>query len=127
MGHYLLSVEAGFSAAHTLPGVAMCDRFHGHNWRVRLSVRVEEEALHQSGMGVDFRIVRDIVEESVSDFEHSYLNDLKEFQEHPPSAERIAKVVCERAGSRLASRAPNATVVEVEVAELPEFRAIYRP
>jgi 6-pyruvoyltetrahydropterin/6-carboxytetrahydropterin synthase len=88
---------------------------------------VDEAAVHESGMAVDFRVVRDIAEESVSDFEHSYLNDLEEFREHPPSAERIAKVVCERATSRLASRAPNAVVVEVEVAELPEFRATYRP
>ncbi len=127
MGHYLLSAEASFSAAHTLPGVEMCDRFHGHNWRIRLTVRVEETSLHESGMGVDFRVVRGIAEESVSDFEHCYLNDLEEFREQPPSAERIAKVVCQRAGALLASRAPAASVVEVEVAELPEFRATYRP
>ena len=51
--HYLLSAEAGFSAAHTLPGVDMCERFHGHNWRVRLTVRVYENRLDQLGIILD--------------------------------------------------------------------------
>ena len=55
MAHFLLSAEATFSAAHTLPGVPLCDRMHGHNWRVRVTVRVDATELDQHGMGVDFR------------------------------------------------------------------------
>ena len=77
-GHYLLSAEASFSAAHTLPGVDMCERFHGHNWRVRLTVKVAERGLDGMGMGVDFREIERVAREVVAGFEHRYLNDLPE-------------------------------------------------
>lgn len=127
MGAYFLSAEAGFSAAHTLPGVAMCDRMHGHNWRVQVTVRVEERALDAAGMGVDFRTLERLVAESVADFEHRYLNDLPEFADGPPSAERLTRVVCDRLTRALAAQAPAATVREIALWEMPQYRVIYRP
>ena len=44
-GTFLLSAEAAFAAAHTLPGVDMCARMHGHNWRVRVTARVEADRI----------------------------------------------------------------------------------
>ncbi|MBI4502107.1 MAG: 6-carboxytetrahydropterin synthase [Gemmatimonadetes bacterium] len=125
--HYLLSAEAGFSAAHTLPGIDMCQRLHGHNWRVRLTVRVPESRLDGLGMGVDFREIERVARDVVADFEHRYLNDLPEFSDRPPTAERVAKVVCSRATERLANLAPAAEVADVEVWETPEYRVVYRP
>ena len=125
--HYLLSAEATFSAAHTLPGVDMCERFHGHNWRVRLTVRVPEAGLDQMGMGVDFRQIERVTRDSVAEFEHRYLNDLPEFRDRPPTAERVASVVWTRASERLTSLAPSAAVAEVEVWETPQYRVVYRP
>src|SRR5882724_12661876 len=84
MGHFLLSADATFSAAHTLPGIEMCERMHGHNWRVRLTVRVDEGALDQVGMGVDFRVVEKIARDVVADFEHRYLNELEPFRKVLP-------------------------------------------
>jgi 6-pyruvoyltetrahydropterin/6-carboxytetrahydropterin synthase len=127
MAHYLLSAEAGFSAAHTLPGVDKCDRLHGHNWRLRLTVQVDEEALERTGMGVDFRMIEDIARQAVADFDHRYLNEMEPFRRYAPSAERIAKVVFTRAAEHLGERAPAASLVEVEVSELPEYRVVYRP
>ncbi len=123
-GHYLLSAEAGFSAAHTLPGVDMCERFHGHNWRVRLTVRVAENQLDGTGMGVDFREIERVTRDVVSAFEHRYLNDLPDFANRPPTAERVAKVVCTRAAEQLAS---HARIESVEIWETPQFRVVYRP
>ncbi len=127
MAHYLLSAETMFSAAHTLPGVDMCDRLHGHNWRVRLTVRVEQDGLGEAGMGVDFRVIEDITKATVADYEHQHLNELAPFQNHAPSAERLAQVICTNASERLAAAAPHATVAEVEVWELPQYRVVYRP
>lgn len=126
MGYYLLSAEAVFSAAHRLPGVDMCDRLHGHNWRVRLTVRVDESALDDQGMGVDFRAIETAVQDAVNDFEHRHLNELPDFREQPPTAERIAKVIHQRAGARLAGLEDRATIEQVEVWEMPEYRVIYR-
>ena len=127
MGHYLLSAEAAFSAAHTLPGVEKCDRLHGHNWRVRLTVRVEEGGLGQEGMGVDFRVIERTVKDTIAQFDHQYLNDLEPFTKDAPSAERVAKIVCQSAGDRLRDTAPNASVHAVEVWELPKYRVVYQP
>jgi 6-pyruvoyltetrahydropterin/6-carboxytetrahydropterin synthase len=127
MAHYLLSAEATFAAAHTLPGVKQCERLHGHNWRVRLTVRVEEDGIGPHGMGVDFRVIEDAVKDTVAPFEHQYLNDLRPFAEHPPTAERLARLVCEGARARLDGAAATVSVHEVEVWELPQYRVVYRP
>lgn len=127
MAHFLLSAETTFSAAHTLPGVEMCDRMHGHNWRIRLTVRVDENALDGVGMGIDFRVLEQVARATVEDFEHQYLNDLEPFEDGPPSAERIAKIVHDRAAAQLARSAPSAAVEEVTLWELPQYRVIYRP
>jgi len=125
--HYLLSAEAAFAAAHTLPGVEKCERMHGHNFRVRLTVRVDAGALDPGGMAVDFRIIEDALRDSVAEFDHAYLNDLEPFKQRPPTAERIARVVCERAGGRIGTEAPVAEIVSVEVWETPHYRVEYRP
>jgi 6-pyruvoyltetrahydropterin/6-carboxytetrahydropterin synthase len=127
VAHYLLSAEATFAAAHTLPGVAKCERMHGHNWRVRLTVRVEAAALDEGGMAVDFRVVEDAVRAAVSEFDHAYLNDLEPFGDNPPTAERLAEVVCQRTSEQLGAAAPGARVDAVEIWETPQYRVEYRP
>lgn len=124
---YELSAESRFSAAHTLPGVDMCDRLHGHNWRVRVTVHVAEDRLDHLGMGIDFRVLENIARQAVADFEHRHLNELPDFVDHPPTAEYIAKLVSRRAQSQLDQRAPHASVSRVEIWEMPEYRVVYRP
>lgn len=125
--HFLLSAEATFSAAHTLPGVEKCERFHGHNWRARLTVRADADSLDETGMAVDFRVIEEALQQAVRDFDHAYLNELEPFREHAPSAERLAEVVCTRSAERLAQTAPAARIEAVEIWETPQYRVIYRP
>jgi len=127
MAHFLLSAEAAFSGAHTLPGVAVCERMHGHNWRVRVTVRIDEDALDRVGMGVDFRTIEDETKQAVAEFDHAYLNELEAFAGRLPTAENVARVVSERVTRRLAVAAPAAAVAEVEVWEMPQYRVSYRP
>lgn len=126
-GYFLLSAEATFSAAHRLPGAGECEQLHGHNWRTRVTVRVEESHIDAQGMGIDFRIIQEIVEASVSEFDHAYLNDLAAFKESPPTAELIAREVYRRAFALLQQSAPSVTVAEVEAWEMAGYRAVYRP
>lgn len=126
MAYYLLSAETTFSAAHRLPGAGTCEQLHGHNWRVRITVRVDETKLDTQGMGVDFRIIDEIVKSSVSDFDHAYLNDLEPFREHAPTAELIAREVYERSVAHLEKASPSASIVEAEVWEMAGYRAAYR-
>jgi len=124
---FLLSAETSFSAAHRLPGVDMCDRIHGHDWRVRLTVRVNASELGPNGMALDFREIERTVRAAVEDFEHRDLNQLEAFARTAPTAEQVARIVSERAHAQLARSAPAARVEEVEVWETPTYRVVYRP
>ncbi len=125
--HYLLSAETSFSAAHRLPGVDTCDRIHGHDWRVRLTVRVDAAAVGASGMAVDFREVERAARAAVEDFEHRDLNQLEPFKHTAPTAEQVARIVYERAHGQLSAAVPTARLEEVEVWETPAYRVVYRP
>jgi len=126
-GYFLLSSETTFSAAHTLPGAGACEQMHGHNWRVRLTVRVDEAQLDGHGMGIDFRTMDEIVQASVSDFDHAYLNNIEPFKDRPPTAELIAREVYRRSLALLEKVSPTANIAEVEVWEMAGYRALYRP
>ena len=127
MSHFLLSAETSFSAAHTLAGVDQCARMHGHNWRVRVTVRVGADGLDAHGMGVDFRDLERLTREAVADFEHRYLNELPAFAQRSPSAETIARVVSERVTDRLAGHPSGVAVTQVELWEMPQYKVVYRP
>ena len=127
MAHYLLSAETSFSAAHRLPGVETCDRIHGHDWRVRLTVRVDAAALGPGGMALDFRELERTARGAVEDFEHRDLNALPPFAGTAPTAEQVARIVCERARAALERAGGAARVQEVEVWETPTYRVVYRP
>jgi 6-pyruvoyltetrahydropterin/6-carboxytetrahydropterin synthase len=124
---YLLSAEAVFAAAHTLPGVDMCARMHGHNWRVRVTVRIAASCLDGQGMGVDFRDLERIAREAVEDFEHRYLNDLPAFRDRPPTAETLTRVIADRVSAALADHPSRAVLAEVELWEMPQYKVTYRP
>lgn len=85
-----ITVQTGFAAAHFLrdyPG--NCERIHGHNWKVAVSVRAAK--LDKLGMGIDFRELKRIVGGTVGELDHRNLNDLKQFSSDNPSAENIAR------------------------------------
>ena len=126
-GHFLLSAETSFSAAHTLPGVEMCQRMHGHDWRVRLTVRVDRSAVDRTDLALDFRVIEDAARQAVADLEHRYLNDLPAFAGRGATAERVADLVYERASVRLREEAPTAQLAEVVVWETPQYQVTYRP
>jgi 6-pyruvoyltetrahydropterin/6-carboxytetrahydropterin synthase len=126
-GTFLLSAEATFAAAHTLPGVDMCARMHGHNWRVRVTIGMAAERLDRLGMGVDFRDLERWTRDAVADFEHCYLNDLEAFAGRLPTAETIARVVAERVGAQVIGHPSEATITAVELWETALYKVTFRP
>lgn len=124
---YLLSAEATFAAAHTLPGVPLCERMHGHNWRVRLTVRVAEVNVGEAGMAVDFRVLEEAVRNAVADFDHRYLNELEPFRDRAPTAEWLARVIADRVAAGLEREAPRASVDAIDLWETPQYRVRYCP
>ena len=83
-----------FSSGHHLrdyPG--NCERPHGHNWKVEVTVRATE--LDELGMGIDFKTVKKAVNEIMDDLDHRDLNEHQAFQTKNPSSENIAVYIFE--------------------------------
>lgn len=82
-------IDTDFSGGHHLrnyPG--NCERPHGHNWKVTVTVRASE--LDELGMGIDFRTVKNAVAQVIDDLDHRDLNEHPAFQRRNPSSENIA-------------------------------------
>ncbi len=93
-------IDSHFSGGHHLrnyPG--NCERPHGHNWKVRVTVRADK--LDDLGMGVDFRTVKKAVAEVLDDLDHCDLNEHPAFAERNPSSENIAVHIFEQVAARL--------------------------
>jgi len=97
---YELMVHTRFSAAHNLRNYeGKCERLHGHNWHVEVSVRAD--ALGTGGMVLDFRTLREETEKVLEALDHHYLNDLPSFKKEEPSSENIARYIYENLEERL--------------------------
>jgi 6-pyruvoyltetrahydropterin/6-carboxytetrahydropterin synthase len=87
---YEISTEGTFSAAHYLEGYkGDCARLHGHNWRVRVTVRMEDNT--PNGLTVDFRRLRSLIQQVIAPLDHRVLNELPPFADKNPTAETIAE------------------------------------
>ena len=96
---YHIRVESDFSAAHFLASYnGKCEKLHGHNYNVRLWVKGSE--LNEGGMLMDFSLLKKILNDVLSDLDHTNLNDMEVFDNNP-SAERIAKYIYEDVRKKL--------------------------
>jgi len=59
-----------FSAAHFLIGLGKCERVHGHNWVVGVSVAGD---LNERGMIIDFDVLHKILSEVCAKYDHKTL------------------------------------------------------
>jgi 6-pyruvoyltetrahydropterin/6-carboxytetrahydropterin synthase len=91
---YTLTVRSSFSAAHRmLEHEGNCERLHGHNWRVEITV--ESEVLDSRGIALDFRVMKTALNEILSRLDHRYLNEVPPFDGKNPSSENIARLIFE--------------------------------
>lgn len=118
---YTVRVEADFSAAHFLSGYkGKCENLHGHNYRVRAYARGTD--LDESGMLLDFGVLKKALREVCGGLDHRLLNENPAFRDSP-SAERIARHIFES----LAARLPGTPLLAVEVFESDTSMARYEP
>jgi 6-pyruvoyltetrahydropterin/6-carboxytetrahydropterin synthase len=119
---YEITTEDMFSAAHHLNNYhGPCENIHGHNWRVRTTVRCSE--LNESGIGIDFRVLREKLSTILNRLDHADLNQVFAAEKIHPSSEQIAwyihrelKIVLEETTCR---------IYKVEVFETPGNSASY--
>jgi len=94
-----IKVKATFSSAHNLRNYrGKCEHLHGHNWNVEAVFAYR--SLDADGMAIDFRDAKSMLKESISDLDHSYLNDLASFKKVNPTSENIAKFIYGRIRKR---------------------------
>ncbi len=121
---YSIKVETRFSSSHHLTGYeGNCARLHGHNWRV--VVEVSGKKLNETGMLVDFTMLKGKLDEIASELDHIILNDHPYFKstELNPTAENIAALFY----SHLQGNFGSNRVSRVEVYETDDYVAAYEP
>ena len=117
-----LSVDTQFSAAHCLRGYeGDCGRVHGHTWKV--TVNVGGQRNDNIGMVMDFKVIAKLLEESVKDFDHRFLNELECFSTLNPTAENIASLIFGQLSHEI--NGDGISVLSVTVAENDRCRATY--
>jgi 6-pyruvoyltetrahydropterin/6-carboxytetrahydropterin synthase len=84
-----------FEAAHILPSHnGKCSNLHGHSYAVEVSMSgpvIDNVHLSNNGMVVDFSVLSHAWKVTwESKVDHQLLNDLKELEHGPPTAENLA-------------------------------------
>ena len=85
-----MRVKSDFNAAHKLIGYnGKCERLHGHTWNVEIFV--DGKQLNDTGMLIDFKLLKKALNKITEKFDHSFLNDFKEIGN--PTSENISKYI----------------------------------
>ena len=123
---FYITVEDKFSSAHQLREYkGKCENLHGHNWKVKVTVKGEE--LDQAGMLLDFGILKKHLKEILDYLDHQFLNQLSPFDKLNPSAENISFYIFEKICERINQENPNLIIDRVDVWENDKSSAAYIP
>lgn len=115
-------VEHTFAAAHFLRNYhGKCENLHGHNYKVQ--VGMEAPQVDDNGLLFDFAELKKRLRSTSEYLDHQCLNDLKPFDEVNPSAENIAKFICDDIQRNLS----DGKIAYVRVWETDTSCAVYRP
>ena len=121
---YELKVITNFSAAHQLKNFhGACEDLHGHNWKIEVCVTAD--TLNETGIVVDFRVLKQHLKAVMAGLDHKFLNDLEAFKDQNPSSENIAKYVAEQLSLLL--QVPEIKVSRVTAWESETACATYYP
>jgi 6-pyruvoyltetrahydropterin/6-carboxytetrahydropterin synthase len=120
-------VEHTFAAAHQLRNYrGKCENLHGHNYKVQVAMEGEELAFN--GLLFDFADLKKALRGVVEYLDHKFLNELSPFDTVNPTAENIAKFICEEVQRSLPDAPGNgARVCQVKVWETETSFATFRP
>jgi 6-pyruvoyltetrahydropterin/6-carboxytetrahydropterin synthase len=120
---YEVSVEGHFDAAHFLRDYGgKCENLHGHRFKVVVSLRAKK--LDKIGLAYDFTELKRHLNDVLSKFDHTSVNEVPPFDKINPSSENIATEIYRRLKKRISG---DVTVSSVEVWESPESRVTYTP
>ena len=117
---YTVKVRSQFSGAHNLREYkGKCEDLHGHIWIIELAVC--SDRLDKAGMVVDFKKLKDMLNEVISELDHKYLNDVVYFKDNNPTSEKIAQYVYRK----IRDKDPELDIKEITVWETDSSSATY--
>lgn len=107
---YYVTKRMEISGAHylSLNYESKCSNLHGHNWIIEITCKSDH--LDDNGMVLDFTEIKRKISDKL---DHKYLNDVLDFN---PTAENIAKWICETIGQKC---------VRVKIIESQGNEAVY--
>ena len=118
-----VTVSTTFSAAHAIKGMTgECEKLHGHNWKVEISVITEN--LDERGVSVDYRELRSLLQQAVKPLDHSVLNEVPELENISPTCENMARHIYETLANEIP---PHGRLALVRVWESEYSSAAYAP
>jgi len=119
-----VSVEHSFSAGHALRNYkGKCENVHGHNYKVQVTLAGNQ--LNAEGLLMDFVELRAAIKGLLEKLDHHFLNDIPPFDQLNPSAENLAKFICD--GIEPRARDQGLQVQGVTIWETDTTSATYRP
>jgi 6-pyruvoyltetrahydropterin/6-carboxytetrahydropterin synthase len=119
-----ISVEYTFAAGHALREYkGKCENVHGHNYKVRVTIAGDK--LNAAGLLMDFVDLRTDIKNFIERLDHRFLNDIPPFDQLNPSAENLAKYICDKIEPQV--RNQGLRVHGVTVWETDTTSATYRP
>ncbi|MFC1635494.1 6-pyruvoyl tetrahydropterin synthase family protein [Planctomycetota bacterium] len=97
---FTIRVETHFQASHRLilPDGSM-ESAHDHDWLV--TTDVSRGKLDEMGLVMSFQKLKEILDETVSDFDNTALETISYFQQNNSSAENVARYIYERVRVKL--------------------------
>ena len=120
---FYLSVTDSFSAAHRLNGYeGPCSNMHGHNFKVRICVRTENQ--DKIGMSIDFSFLKKILSQIVKELDHCCLNEVEALKGKNPTSENLAIYIYESMAKALQDK--SVSIYEVEICESERSSVIYK-
>lgn len=117
-----ICIKTTFSSAHRLRGYkGSCKNLHGHNWSV--NVYIKGNKLDNLGMVKDFRDLKSVINEIVSELDHKDINELPQFRKKNPTSENLAVYLFERFSEKISDK--NVKVSKVTVGESSKTEVSY--
>ncbi|MEN6330532.1 MAG: 6-carboxytetrahydropterin synthase, partial [Smithella sp.] len=98
-----------------------CEELHGHNFKVEVTVAAQD--LNKSGILIDFRNVKEWLQEILDKLDHKHLNEFPAFLGENPSSENIALYIYKE--MKLKARQAELKVARVKVWESENAAVTY--
>lgn len=111
---YTTTIAGGHNLS--LPYKSKCANLHGHNWKIKVTVKCMASDISEEGMVVDFNVLKEIIHH----LDHKLLNDFIP----QPTAENIALYLYTNIGEALP---PHRWIEQIVVEESNGHEVVIEP